>query len=73
MSTDVATARWHKIHLKSVTIRKAYRNDWFTRHGGLDTDDCEIQDVEGVKRIAPPLTAQTNDSTGLLLIASDSL
>ena len=37
------------------------------------TDDCEIQDVEGVKRIAPPLTAQTNDSTGLLLIASDSL
>ena len=39
----------------------------------LITDDCEIQDVEGVKRIAPPLTAQTNDSTGLLLIASDSL
>ena len=37
------------------------------------TDDYEIQDVEGVKRIAPPLTAQTNDSTGLLLIASDSL
>ena len=39
----------------------------------LSTDDYEIQDVEGVKRIAPPLTAQTNDSTGLLLIASDSL
>ena len=37
------------------------------------TDDCEIQDVEGVKRIAPPLTDQTNGTTGLLLIASDSL
>ena len=37
------------------------------------TDDCEIQEVEGVKRKAPPLTDQTNGSTGLLLIASDSL
>ena len=37
------------------------------------TDCCEIQDVEGVKRIAPPLTAQTNGSTGSILIASDSL
>ena len=47
-----------------------YFLETMTKHS---TDDCEIQDVEGVKRIAPPLTAQTNDSTGLLLIASDSL
>ena len=44
-----------------------------TRENVSTTDDCETQDVEGVKRIAPPLTDQTNGTTCLVLIASDSL
>ena len=37
------------------------------------TDDDEIQDEEGVKSVAPPPTAHTNEATGACLVAVCSL